>query len=271
MRNRWVQRGLAAGILPLMAGLCACAEVREQPAETRSRGTQTTTATAPAQTNPEEQALYDGPVGKLSQEKEKPITEFYADETFVLYKLEPRGVILVHNKTATYFDWEADSFRSVSRTAHKPVQMLDIDGDGQQEIAIILNVNHGTGCWLEDLHVLKQSETGDYTEYTLPADKVHEWLGGSINAGLAANKKDIIITAFGQTHTAKGAWYPEVEFDRVYYEDVIEYTAEQGKIKVKIGVRGDIKFIGEITAMVTLKNNKLGLEKQAFNLYDDFK
>ncbi len=85
-----------------------------------------------------------------------PLLAVLPDRRLYLYGLKDKGgVILYYNGTGHFYEWNHLTPRFVLPS----MNMADFDGDGKDELGVILYVGSGTGLSVEELHVVKISES----------------------------------------------------------------------------------------------------------------
>lgn len=85
------------------------------------------------------------------------------DGAFALYGMvtdaDMAGVLLSFDGKCQYFDW----YYTSPQTVMPNIVNADYDGDGQEEIAVILHAYTGTGVSMEQLFMLEQQSDGSWT------------------------------------------------------------------------------------------------------------
>lgn len=83
-----------------------------------------------------------------------PLISAISDRNIYLYGIKPNGVILYVEGKGHYFNWHYLTPRFIL----PEMNIGDYDNDGNDELAIILYVGSGTGCAVEELHIIELSE-----------------------------------------------------------------------------------------------------------------
>ncbi len=85
-----------------------------------------------------------------------------ADAAF--YSLDWDKVLIRWEDSLAEFDWLFATPRSIP----PQIWCSDLDGDGQDELAIDCYIGSGTGVSIEELHILEKTPDGSLTAYTFP-------------------------------------------------------------------------------------------------------
>lgn len=87
------------------------------------------------------------------------------DKNIYLYGIKPEGAVLYVDGTGHYYDWIYLTPRFILPRMYTG----DYDYDGKEELAIILYVGSGTGCAIEELHIVEI-----YEDKVLSLEPTHE-------------------------------------------------------------------------------------------------
>lgn len=154
-----------------------------------------------------------------------------------------------------------------SKGSNYPPQLLhvDLDGDGKNEIVVILTVMHGAGMLEQEFHVLRPDLTEVQAEQPLAA------IRREVKAGLSA-KEDGTVEASIQlqkqsfthvfAHEDAGVW-----FDGVAFGARTEFALADGKLVFRVSAAASPgMFLGTITGVYSYKDgmlvpDQLGYEK----------
>lgn len=180
--------------------------------------------------------------------------EWYAEEPVLSLVSDIKGnearVWLRYQDRSTQFDalWEWGFQPEEAVNA----QVLDLNGDGKNEVVFSLVEGHGTGCLVENLYVfdaetLEQYDTSAVTELIL----------GSIRS--TGDMDNFYLSGFGLDLTipksearAKNPDAPMT--DKLGFGDIIRYTVKDGQVSCWLGIDAGmgINYIGYIQVPVRL-------------------
>ena len=180
--------------------------------------------------------------------------EWYAEEPVLSLVSDIKGnearVWLRYQDRSTQFDalWEWGFQPEEAVNA----QVLDLNGDGKNEVVFSLVEGHGTGCLVENLYVfdaetLEQYDTSAVTELIL----------GSIRS--TGDMDNFYLSGFGLDLTipksearAKNPDAPMA--DKLGFGDIIRYTVKDGQVSCWLGIDAGmgINYIGYIQVPVRL-------------------
>jgi hypothetical protein len=113
----------------------------------------------------------DGTLKKVVQSVEEfkasnfPLIASIPKNDIYLYGIKPKGVVLYINGVGYYYDW----VYMTPRFIFPKMKIGDYDKDGKNELAVVLYVGSGTGCAVEELHMIEFEE--DEFISTDPKDK----------------------------------------------------------------------------------------------------
>lgn len=135
----------------------------------------------------------------------------------------------------------------------------DVDGDGQEELVIILCKGKGTGVLREEIHVLR---TNDLSEITFPhpvsalKDRVDTQVTES-NIQITIDQKPSIMIAKEKT---------ENSFEALAFGSILDFSIKNGTILAKVSAQySPAGFLGEFTVAYTFKNNRFEANKITFS------
>ncbi len=149
------------------------------------------------------------------------------------------------------------------------LKVYDFDGDGEQELAVILNVGSGTGISLYELHVVEYQSAGarvgqKLQDYIFAQNDYMKKLATEIQFKKSIKNKELFgqIVLGGQSYEVKLAEYQkeygeEKIGNQLGYGGIVRFeAAEQGlKLVVAIGLAiegvAEPQYIGEVDAKVT--------------------
>lgn len=188
----------------------------------------------------------------------------------VLYGLvqgeSTEGVLLLSEGRCQYFDWYYTSPRMVMPN----LIAQDFDGDGQEELAVILLAFTGTGVSVEELVMLERQNDGlwaerRYTEYMeqIGADIVwnYEEAGHHISVTEAGTGRMI-----GEMDVAE-LFEEDSVYEAVSIGDIVTFVPEENEMYVQLltGVRMQGEAVGQygsyaLRARVRYDGEKFSLE-----------
>lgn len=196
-------------------------------------------------------------------------------EGIYLYGLNPTGMILYQDNIGTYFNWHGMTPRNILP------QMIyyDLDGDGKNELAVTLYHGSGTGVSLMDLHILRKEAdisafTNTYTEFSLLAHEVSNWMTEPIIAIPAAEKNSFVVEICGSSHVINNDVTQDYTFTGIYYGNYVHFEFVETGIRTKVMIEAFYDEVtiplgfGYIEADVIFDGEKLTLENHIFNLLD---
>ncbi|MCL1822657.1 MAG: hypothetical protein FWG44_00480 [Oscillospiraceae bacterium] len=193
------------------------------------------------------------------------------EEDMYLYGIKYPGVVLYHNGNGTYFDW------SWTTPQRAPPQLTyhDFNGDGKEELILVFHTGSGNMRSMSDLRILQINEPEErwgshtYTEYSLLAENIEEWLLEPILTNISKDGS-LVINFMGEDYTVKN---DEFTFTgELYYGNVVGFSFNDGIIKVGIMLfylieeSGLPTDFGGITADVIFDGETLKLDNYEFNL-----
>ncbi len=115
--------------------------------------------------------------------------------------------------------------------------VADYDGDGTEELAVILYMGSGTGVSVEELHIVGMQDFSDHVfkDYVPQLMKAVQ-MKSEMKAGELAYK----ITTGGKTYSAKVNGYKADEFGKPrntpLFGNIVGFSAEGGKLKAEFGL-----------------------------------
>lgn len=118
------------------------------------------------------------------------------------------------------FDWQ-----NVDNPTYAPaIRFADVNGDGEDEAAIICTTGTGTGVHIEELHLLRLNDLAEL-DYESPLSYVAEHVSSSVGH---ADGKVTVTAGYGDQkvkqiyeETDSPAW-----FDKVAFQSVLDYEVE---------------------------------------------
>ena len=177
------------------------------------------------------------------------------------------GISLRHNGRITRFPhWLGPCHRQIMP------QLLyhDLDGSGENNLAVILHVGASTGVSVQELHVL--SVDGDsYRTASLLIDGAHTWMEAPWEAHPLDDGKFEFIFA-GDSYTIDLGY--DGILSHVWFRDIINFWFEDTEIHVRIAMGaiyetiGSPIYFGEITAQVIFEGGGLTLRNYTFHVYE---
>ncbi len=258
--RQWQALVLIAAML-----LTACSANNGEPSED-----------APAIEAPEATAdeAADGAAGDEQASHPAPTEPIAAlpDYGIALYPLgeegvSEEGVELVIGEQRQRLDWRYTTPRQIMPA----MQAADYDGDGKDELAVVLNIGSGTGVSVDELHVVEFQDvngTSDapFVDYMLPeadyrtqleealAFRVNGQDGGWIGEiAIDGQRHEISLNEFLSSYGVE----PEAIADRLGFGSIVYFDVGQGEITFAAAVGlvvdgiAEPQYIGRIEADVT--------------------
>ncbi|MDF2988716.1 MAG: hypothetical protein K0R50_4226 [Eubacterium sp.] len=156
--------------LILTIGLCSCAANNRlyisQPTDTKSSSAASSSKVISLNTEYSREAVqpqntgdahYTPQVVKSWEEYEAskfPLLAAIPDKKIYLYGIKDEGTILYYNDKGHFFNWSYLTPRFIL----PQMDLNDFDGDGKEELAVVLYVGSGTGYSVEELHIIEAGE-----------------------------------------------------------------------------------------------------------------
>ncbi|MDE7171066.1 MAG: hypothetical protein K2O11_04205, partial [Oscillospiraceae bacterium] len=183
--------------------------------------------------------------------------EHYAEEPtlFAMNETETNThALLRYRDRSTQFD--SDWAVHFQPAEHVNIQMLDLNGDGRDEIVFPLVWGHGTGVYIEKLYVfdaetLKQYDTSGLNEMIL---NHFQSTGDEDNFYLSGAGLNVTIP---KSEAQEMNEYAPVA-DTICFEEIIRYTIKDGKVFCWLGCDasgGLINYIGYINVPVRMTSS----------------
>jgi len=217
----------------------------------------------------------------------KTLYQWWHDETiFRLYGMIPEdniylygiaengGMVLSYKNEGTYFKWNSPVLYELSKMLY-----YDFDGCGKKEIAVINTHNRGTGCWLDNLHILKIeendwgriafSEFSIITEYWDYKDNVKGWLIEPSLKSVAQDGESFIIEFLGKEYVVESFGAAK----SIDYGEVVYFVFSDNKIEVVVSVGAMYEdstspmYFAAIAADVIFTGDGFKLENYSFAMY----
>lgn len=166
---------------------------------------------------------------------EYPLIAELPKEDIYLYGLKPTGVVLKYGDKIQFFNWEYTTPRFIMPVLNK----YDLDNDGEDEIACVLNVGSGTGLSIYELHVLKRAGTSGYVDY-LFSDYL-EQIKTMLSAAYHKKEKSILLKTNNNSYAYDiPTEYQEFTYNNIAYGNIVYFDVSNGlKIKIPLGVLFD--------------------------------
>ncbi|MGE4484117.1 MAG: hypothetical protein AB7C97_03265 [Oscillospiraceae bacterium] len=174
------------------------------------------------------------------------------------------GLCLSINGVCKYFGWE-----NIAKESFLPeLSLEDLNGDGQNELVIILTTGEGTGVNIKDIHVINP-ESFEETAVENPLDIISQNVFSSIVHENGAVL--ITITVNGQrsliTLDENYAWgWAE---DKAVFGSIVTYAADGSEFKASVPVQVSCTvFIGEIDITYAFDGNKYVMDAIKYVPYE---
>ena len=182
------------------------------------------------------------------------------------------GMILRLNGRYCFFDWPGLTPRGIL-----PQMMVhDFDGDGAEELAVLLYVESGTGVAMMDCHVLSIMEDGNpvstrYADYSLLANNISEWMTAQIYTQLADDGETFRLYFAGNSYTIECHSNDDSGvFTGVSYGHIVGFEFDGARITTTIAVGSMYEnyatpqFFGEIKAVVVFDGERFTFDEYTF-------
>jgi hypothetical protein len=179
------------------------------------------------------------------------------------------GVTLQVGDRSQHFDW---LFRNTP-----DLEVQDYDGDGKDELSIVMFVNWGTGVGIDDLHIIELSEaTLEDHVFDHSFDEVSRKVSFSIDSKPDQGVVSGTFKIASDVYPIEIPFYNEKEqgklTEQLNFHDVISFDTEGGHLKAKFGVgltyenRGSSDYIGNVIADVTYQDGTFTLSNYILSL-----
>lgn len=167
-------------------------------------------------------------------------------------------------------DLEKFPWRFAYQRLWPQLEYADYDGDGQKELSVILVVGHGTGRFIEELHIIMFGQDGQMTDYQLPEslyldlqERLHAAYDPAAGIGrMQFDGQEILLndneyfqedcTEAGDLQTIIGDWV-------IFQQDSGRLTTELG-IEVLGVMCGIPAYVATLTADVVFQNGLFSLD-----------
>ncbi|MDR1539200.1 MAG: hypothetical protein LBU32_14620 [Clostridiales bacterium] len=203
-----------------------------------------------------------------------PLFAALKSEGLFLYGINPRGMILVNEGRGTYFDWP-----SSSGAGELPVmRMRDFDADGENELAVVLTIQSGSGVVKEELHLLDGISSGSkdenpvYEESSLDLNASAELLNSSVSLRKRDGELILALPGFEYAIGLEGALAcaaEEAELE-LHFGNVIDYIFDGEGLKLRAAAfarNGASQLnLGEIAGRVAFHEGMFSFEDLQFNV-----
>lgn len=162
------------------------------------------------------------------------------------------------------------------------LQSADYNGDGKEEISVILYVGSGTGVSIEELHILEQknsgggSGNGGFTDHFFQPAEYLEQLENTVRFTTFTGKNGLTgrFTIGDTISDASLKEYSTPDFgkinNRIVWGSIVRFHFGEGKLKAEFGagITSDIvaapAYIGSLYADVSFTGNRFLLENLRF-------
>lgn len=214
----------------------------------------------------------------VDEETHSPIASLVEHDIYLYPTKNEDGVILKYKDVTQKMDWIYITPRLILPT----LQLFDFDSDGNDELAVVLNIGSGTGISIDELHIVEISKLTSDNEQTFIDHKFdsNDYIKLVEDAMTFKKmyKNDILFAEIViANHTYEVSlselveWFGEEKIEQhlvigniVYFELVendILFTAAVG---ITIEDVFDPQYIGEIKAKVNYINDTFSLSDYSF-------
>lgn len=253
--------------LPLMAAssiLAACSGQQVELSSTPAPSQQILLPSPEASSNPSAAPAADSGSGRK-------LLASVPNQNIFLYGEENGVALRIGDQTRT-FDWEYWTPRDIAPR----LQVQDYDGDGKEELSVILHVGSGTGLSVDELHMIKMDPAdSDYFK-----DQVFHDYDAQLNKAVQIKtilQNDVL---FGQlsidsaSHSVNLKELQSPEFgkvsDQLHFGNNVRFEHEGKLIKAQFAAEIVVEksampqSIGDIDANVSYKDGKFILSHFTF-------
>jgi hypothetical protein len=189
------------------------------------------------------------------------------------------GVILRVKDTACYYNW----LYMTPRGIFPRMEMRDYDGDGAEELSIILYIGSGTGVSVEELHMIELTDgpaaAGGQEDHCFDTEDFVQKIRDEVQfkTFLKAGELMGAATIGKKTHTVSLKEYQTEDFgkvnDALALGDIVGFPSDNGQLKIELGagITGQYAFspsyIGMIFADVHYNSGVFSLKNLRFGEY----
>ncbi|OPX46292.1 hypothetical protein CLHUN_01080 [Ruminiclostridium hungatei] len=214
-----------------------------------------------------------------------PLIAALPERNLYLYGLKDKvGVILYYNGAGHFYEWNYLTPRFIL----PGLKITDFDGDGKEELGVILYVGSGTGLSVEELHMVKISETevvsdnpkdknylvpnkeyfkdycySDYSEQLKEQVKLKTHVeGAALWADVTAGQKASSFELENPTD--------DIDNENIVFGNIVRFEFKDKKITAQFALGAIRKsyaspdFIGELNTEVVFKAGNFKLENITF-------
>ncbi|QHW32760.1 hypothetical protein GZH47_19405 [Paenibacillus rhizovicinus] len=280
---KWKVSKMLSVLLVSSALAAACANTDSDHAGAQPQASTKNEVTANARNeaaNAAEVVLADKP--REAEEKETlSLLASIPDKQIYLYAKEPEGVRLKAGEREADYDW----LYATPRAIPPVLQTGDYDGDGHEELAMILNVGSGTGVSLYELHMAEFEEGVDSPLATKTYESA-DYLSGlnqevKFSAHEREGKRVGEISVNGTISEITMESFKNAEFgnvnERLAIGSIVNFEASADGLHASFGVgllfekAVTPQYVGSIEADVAYKGDGFQLTNLRFEAIAEYK
>lgn len=159
----------------------------------------------------------------------------------------------------------SDLYWSPSRNYTPRMSVCDADGDGEEELMLILYKQLKTAQYVERMSIIEADENADLTEYVCEIDS--QSIAKKLDAKLE-NDTTVVLTASGEEYYL--ALSVGESFDSLFVDEAVTYSAtDEGIVAtVRVGLyyKGNTRPVkyGNVLTSVNYKNGAFSLGKATY-------
>ena len=148
----------------------------------------------------------------------------------------PFGAVLSVKSEKYFYPW---NFSNVARNMVRPrLSLIDYDGDGIDELAVIHNIGSGTQYYVEELHIIELDEHMTTTAVTY--ETIKDLLSQRLSAYFDPTEEEIIVKLDDQI-VSGGYLSPNDrkmfgDFQRLDLESIISFNADSDALTVDLSI-----------------------------------
>lgn len=270
---------LITSSLAVSLALSSCGAKEKEsipPQSTEQQAGQTDNAASSNESTAEE-PVTDLPTDSVKEEIETPINHLIAslpERNIEMYGLD-NGVELRVGDLVQQYDWIYNTPRGIEpRLAVK-----DYDGDGHNELAIILYVGSGTGISLEQLHMIEMEEDPKLQDHPFTENDYLSQVNPAISFKPIKEAEDLtaeVTVGSKKTKVIMKNYYDHDDFgavrDQLGIRDVVGFSFDDNNdIKARFGVGllfekvVSPQYIGALSAAVSYHDGQFTLSNFEFD------
>ena len=163
-----------------------------------------------------------------------PIFAALPDKDIYFSMAPPFGAVLSVQGTDYFYGWE--SFLT-PRGILPRISLSDYDGDGMEEIAVILYVGSGTGVSVEKLYIVEQD--GDRRDFAISAEMIAQLLYHRLSAKYDPDADMVTVRLDEQEVGIDASRVPKERrrsFDGLQMEDIVSFSTDNNILQTHISI-----------------------------------